>query len=770
MWYEKRQKDGFLIFKPLTNELEFAESNRFQSKLIDLFNEGNKQILVDFQEVKELDSTAVSAIVHIALYLLSFPESRFGCFHVNPQIKKIFHITHADHLLPIFNSEHEAINTLLSQKLGKKTLLYFGSQSNTYLLLNKKVVETAKVVLCKTFPEVIEKSKDQSVMGLFVEEGRLDEVLLKNLIKWTSDIKIPLIILLKSPKSVQELSNLKAKGSVIWTVESPIHEDEAEFLIEKLSKNNFMKEISEPTVSYKLVKKYIDTIPAKLTELEQLMDVLIKSPNEESFTQLSAEAHKFFLSAGSFGYVQAGLCCNELKILLNERLSGGKYGESLDPINTLFRKIKFYFNFNPEIDSVGYSTELQSLQKGVVLLVSEDVTVLNIFQRAASAVKSCLEIEKEPEKALKRLSQQEIKPDLIIVEKEFLKGEMQGIDFVKVVKRDIITHKIKYGCIVKEDNLDENLKAAEAGVSIILKKPISYDLVENLLEKFVEKSVSEVFRVMVVDSDPNVKDLVESLNDTDVLICTDETKIFENLYKFHPNLLFLNINQPKYDGWVLLNTIRMDLRYKFLKIVMLTDAVPENAIEYWDKFDDIWLKPLNGAQLKLRIDKMKEPLKQNSELHLSSFLSYAPFCKKLQSELVRNPEGKLVVFGNKDYKSILQENSLGVRNEYITASENFIQKTYASNILKGYIGSGLFAIFLPEEFSSDCEREVNKFINETEYRIVLGGGKEPVYNTFSALVISNLEKVTEPNDLLLFAKDYFEKNIVLPSQKLTVDY
>lgn len=768
-------KNGkFTIIKPLTSELGLSEASSFQAKVTEVLNEGNRLVLLDLSEVKEIDSSGVSALIHLSLFFHSYPEAKLACFQINPSVKRVLHVTHAENLLPLFENEQAAIDNINPLLSNHKIFLYYGPSAEMLTLLGKKAEGKAKITLCPSFADLKAQSKNVQLSGVFVEEAVLKPEELEQLIKLTGERQVALVALLQPPMTMERITKLKEKGSNIWAVSIPLQQEEADFIISELAKESDSEHEGEPTLplSDKLLKKYAETLPIKLAELEILIEKALKNPSKETFEPLKFEVHKLSGSAGSYGYVKAGNNCKELEIFLNDSIEKNSFIVDAVKLQDYFRKIKFFFSVSTKIDLSKKNQALQQVQEGTAFLVSPDNGIVSLFQKAGNSLLNAIVYEKTPEAALESLKRQEYKPELFLLEKNFPDSKMDGFSLIAAIKSNFSTQSMKFGLIVDQDNLDDNLKASDLGVSMILKKPLSLTRVEDLLAKIITKKASGVYRILVIDDDANIREFIKDSLESpqiNVFALSDETKILETLYSYQPNLLLLDINLPKYNGWTLLKTLRMDLRYKDLKIVMITSIIPENAAEHHDKFDDIWIKPLTKEHLQKEISGFIEKTLFDNDAFHSIFLNQNAFKKELQKEVSYHPQnpGKLVILGSSDFKTISTEN-LGAKKEYLIACENLINQNFLGDVLKGSLGEGIFALYFSNYTVEELEHLIDKFINDTEYRIMLEN-KQAAYNTFSA-VITDILNAEHSQGVLDFAVNYFEKNVILPSQKLTVAY
>ena len=115
-----------------------------------------------------------------------------------------------------------------------------------------------------------------------------------------------------------------------------------------------------------------------------------------------------------------------------------------------------------------------------------------------------------------------------------------------------------------------------------------------------------MLRVIIIDDEPmgvnTLKVLIERL-DLDILVvatATDPEKGIECIETYQPDVVFLDVNMPKMNGFELLD----NLNYKNFKLVFTT-AHQEYAIKaIKNKAQDYLLKPIDAEDLKVCLEKI----------------------------------------------------------------------------------------------------------------------------------------------------------------------
>ena len=118
-------------------------------------------------------------------------------------------------------------------------------------------------------------------------------------------------------------------------------------------------------------------------------------------------------------------------------------------------------------------------------------------------------------------------------------------------------------------------------------------------------------KILLVEDDPWFGSVLKSyleLSDYDVIHCTNGVDGFEAFRKEKFDLCLLDVMMPEMDGLELCSTIKNDIRYSHIPIILLTaKASEEHQLEGLSVgADDYITKPFNMEVLKLRINKIIE--------------------------------------------------------------------------------------------------------------------------------------------------------------------
>lgn len=92
------EEDDKLVVK-LKGDLDIYSSTNFSDKLLEKYNENNKDIIVDLTDLDYIDSTGLGAF--ISLYKNIEKEHNFKIINPKKSVKKIFVITELDKIFKL---------------------------------------------------------------------------------------------------------------------------------------------------------------------------------------------------------------------------------------------------------------------------------------------------------------------------------------------------------------------------------------------------------------------------------------------------------------------------------------------------------------------------------------------------------------------------------------------------------------------------------------------------------------------------------------------
>lgn len=158
----------------------------------------------------------------------------------------------------------------------------------------------------------------------------------------------------------------------------------------------------------------------------------------------------------------------------------------------------------------------------------------------------------------------------------------------------------------ERDGLTDRLEVVREGGSFFLQKPMLPARVLDAVTQVLHRGDPPDARVMVVDDDPKILEILRTLLvpwGLKVTTLDDPRRFWDALSAFAPDLLVVDLKMPHVSGIEVCQIVRNDARWGGLPIVCLLDRVDPQAIErvFALGADDFAIKPIVGPELVARI-------------------------------------------------------------------------------------------------------------------------------------------------------------------------
>lgn len=358
--------------------------------------------------------------------------------------------------------------------------------------------------------------------------------------------------------------------------------------------------------------QYASTIDKKLDLLDDLIKLAQQHPDSSHLTGLKDSVHKIGGSAGSYGFPQVSILCKELDFQIAERLGNRSLIDQkwLFSLNEYLQKIKDCF-LPTGLKSEEVITEISTLPKQTLYIVDHDKEFLNLLEHVKYQFSIELSVESNPEKAIEQLKHPSFNPGALIVSQKFPSSTIKGFDIIEALRQKPHSQPAIFALILEEDNIDIRIEALQRGIDYIFRKPVYANILLKAMKDALESKISKKYKVLVLDDDTDfcsfVTIVLSEIGFT-VRIINDSTELFKAIDDFKPHILLLDLVLAKYDGLKLLRTLRQDVTYNNLIVVIVTSSEePLTRLSiYSAKADDILYKPLDIDILQNRLLNLAE--------------------------------------------------------------------------------------------------------------------------------------------------------------------
>jgi DNA-binding response OmpR family regulator len=117
---------------------------------------------------------------------------------------------------------------------------------------------------------------------------------------------------------------------------------------------------------------------------------------------------------------------------------------------------------------------------------------------------------------------------------------------------------------------------------------------------------ADQYTILVADDDPDITDLITSVLSEDnhnVVVAYDGVSAIETARRERPDLVILDVNMPKSDGYEVIRKLRADVNTRDTPIILLTANRDEHSATkgFARGADDFLVKPFTPSNLRARV-------------------------------------------------------------------------------------------------------------------------------------------------------------------------
>jgi anti-anti-sigma factor len=118
MKFSVDKQDGLVVYELLEEKLTSLNAPVLKSELVLANAEGYKNIVVDLDKVKFVDSSGLSALL-IGHRLCKEEKGIFGLCGLNDTVKNLIKISQLEDVLHVYSTQHDATSAIGSKKKKK---------------------------------------------------------------------------------------------------------------------------------------------------------------------------------------------------------------------------------------------------------------------------------------------------------------------------------------------------------------------------------------------------------------------------------------------------------------------------------------------------------------------------------------------------------------------------------------------------------------------------------------------------------------------------
>ncbi|MGB7450180.1 MAG: response regulator [Ornithinimicrobium sp.] len=312
------------------------------------------------------------------------------------------------------------------------------------------------------------------------------------------------------------------------------------------------------------------------------------------------QAHKLAGAGGTFGLPRVTDAAREIELLLGSAERGDP-GWS-DRLGRLSVELRAALDAGPQSAPSTSATPVSTTEGPLLLLVSDDEMFTTQVQREAVGRGMSVQVGR-PHEAV----QLPRRPDVALVSaggdltalRRLLASLSSGQEMVPTI------------VLTPTDGQVDRVEVAQLGGRGFLNLPVEARRAVDAAQELLEAQRLEGIRILAVDDDPSVLEVVSSLlNAKGVSVTTlaDPSRFWEVLQEVVPDQLILDVDMPEVSGVALCRAVRNDPLWSQLSVLFLTGVTDTDVAEevFAAGADDYVTKPINHRELVMRISNRLE--------------------------------------------------------------------------------------------------------------------------------------------------------------------
>jgi len=223
-------------------------------------------------------------------------------------------------------------------------------------------------------------------------------------------------------------------------------------------------------------------------------------------------------------------------------------------------------NVQPEAFVVAASPAANSQGKKHILVIDDDPNAIYLLQENLDPQRFDISGTQYGTEGLQQAREQ--LPDAILL--DIVMPGTDGWQVLHDLKEDPATTNIP---VILLTIVDKKALGFRLGASAYLLKPLDPAAVTEAINRVVGKGDHPQKRVLVVDDDPNVADMLRQVlpeADFEIAAAADGIAGLESIENFHPDILLLDMVMPRLDGFGVIERLQASAEWRNLPIIVLT--------------------------------------------------------------------------------------------------------------------------------------------------------------------------------------------------------
>jgi len=313
------------------------------------------------------------------------------------------------------------------------------------------------------------------------------------------------------------------------------------------------------------------------------------------------------------------------------------------------------------------------------------------------------------------------KPETIVADVDFEKGERYGIETIKEIQAN---HETPIPVIYVSERLDDietRLMASRTGGEEFFFRAVDPGQLIEKIEHYTHASPQEPYRILIVDDSKSQAKYIENIltkAGMSPYVITDPMQILLALEEFQPEIIIMDMYMPGCTGMELARVIRQQDRFHSVPIIYLSaeDDVNKQLHAMSLGGDDFLTKPIDPKHLTATIHNRGRRARSLIALmirdSLTGLFNHTHTLHLLELEIAKSKQnGYPLSFAMLDidyFKKINDNYGHPIGDRVLKSLSLFLKQRLRKTDHIGRYGGEEFAIVLPNTSETDAKTILNE--------------------------------------------------------------
>ena len=475
----------------------------------------------------------------------------------------------------------------------------------------------------------------------------------------------------------------------------------------------------------KLRASFLEQLPERLTQAQQLLEQLRHAPNPPEQRHHASELHRLLHSikgtGRTFGFKALGLAAENGEDLLIHALDrqapelplslSGDLSDSLVQLELAVLALQAQPDTAPDNTSTPSFSLAEPTAQGkdpdsrqLVYLCDDEPLVL---EQIASQI-ACFGYQSRcfTDPAELRLAVLAQQPDALIMDINFPQGASAGPQALIALRAEI-GHTLPSIFLSSHNDFNARLHAVRAGGQAYFHKPARANELVAALDELTQQQSSETYRILIVDDEPEIADyhaIILQEAGMVTLQLADPTRVLTVLAEFRPDMVLMDMYMPGCNGREVAQVIRQVPDYVGLPIVYLSSET-DRAKQFSAMrigAEGFLTKPVVAQELvaavAIRAERMRTLRSLMARDSLTGLFNHTTTTQLLEKSLASSERDAspmcFVMVDIDHFKSVNDTYGHPMGDQVILALSRMLQQRLRSSDIVGRYGGEEFAAIL----------------------------------------------------------------------------